>query len=79
MILELRIFAFWLCLLSFFYVVARLDHHFSQTNVYFKFYDSMIHTVYYTIKIFGFIILGFWIFIQFTNYFFKGEFIFINS
>jgi hypothetical protein len=78
MILELRIFAFWLCLTSFFYVIAKLEHHFSRTNVYFKFYDSMSHCVYYTVKIFGLIIIGFWVLVQFTNYFFKGEFIFIN-
>lgn len=79
MILELRIFAFWLCLLSFFYVIAKLDHHFSRTNVYFKFYDSTSSTVYYTIKMFGFIVIGFWVLVQFTNYFFKGEFVFIEN
>lgn len=77
MIFELRILLYWLCILFFSYAIAKLDYHFSQTRIHFKFYDSLPCGVYYFLKVIGLLILGIWIFIQFTSYFFSGHFLFI--
>ena len=79
MILEIRILCYWLCLLSFFYVVAKLDHHFSRTSIRFKYYESLTCTIYEFLRYVGSYIIVIWILMQFTNYFFKGEFVFINN
>jgi hypothetical protein len=73
--IELKIFAYWICLLIISYIIARLDHFFSRTNVYFKYYDSWTRAIYNVVKIIGLFIIICWLFIQFTNYFFKGEFV----
>ena len=73
--LEFKIFTYWICLLVISYFIARLDHFFSGTNVRFKYYDSWTYANFNVIKILGLLAIGFWLFMQFTNYFFKGEFI----
>jgi len=73
--LELKIFTYWICLLVISYAIAKLDYFFSGTSVYFKFYDSWTSAIYNIIKILGLFVIACWLFMQFTNYFFKGDFV----
>ena len=75
---EIKIFTYWFILLIASYVIAKLDYHFSKPNVYFKYYESFSSFVYFGIKYIGILGIGFWVFMQFTNYFFNGEFVFLE-
>lgn len=78
MILELKILSYWLCLLSLSYVISKIEHHFSRTSILFKYHNSFANFMFFLIKYIGLLLIGMWLFIQFTNYFFKGEFVWIE-
>lgn len=72
--LELKIFIYWLILLSISYIIAKLDWMLNCPNIYFKYYDSFTNGLFMTIKYLGLFGIIVWLFAQFTNYFWKGEF-----
>ncbi|OYX86799.1 MAG: hypothetical protein B7Y83_00225 [Flavobacteriales bacterium 32-34-25] len=75
MYIEIKIFFYWLILLSLFYVIAKIDHFLKGGNVYFKYYDSWTVAFYYFLLYVGLFVNCLFAFMQFTNYFFKGIFI----
>jgi len=77
-ILEFKIFMYWLLLWMLMYVVSHIDHHFNGGTLWYKYSDRFSVGLYHVIKFIGFIVIVFWLFMQFTNYFFKGVFILIN-
>lgn len=75
MIIELKLFLYWLSLLAIFYTIAKFFYTTSNTSLKWKYWieDNLSGSIFYMIKYLGIVILLCWLLFQFTALFFNAK------
>ena len=76
--MELKIFIYWLILLIVFRIIAYIEYSMDNAVIYFKYYDVFLSGIYFFILALGQICIPIWLLLQFSSYFFTGDFVLIQ-